>query len=35
MYSSFLGVLAIIENRGEGDRCIYHVLSGILDVLAI
>ena len=35
MYSSFLGVFAIIEYRGEPDRCIYHVLSCILDVFAV
>ena len=35
MYSSFLGVFAIIENRGEPGRCIYHVLSCILDVFAV
>ena len=35
MYSSFLGVFAKIEKRGERCRCIYHVLSCILDVSAI
>ena len=35
MYSSFLGVFAIIENRGEPGRCIDRLLSCILDVSAV
>ena len=38
MYSSFLGVFAKIEKRGKRPkrgRCIYRVLSCILDVSAV